>query len=78
MAREFKNRRINNRLSGRVSHVHPKDEEEMLPDTLRAHLIKYHGWTLAMLRKGRADGEEGVQYMQGWHHNDHQPMAGQK
>lgn len=74
MAKEFK-REIDNELSGRIPHVHPEDEEEMLPDVLRAHLVKYHGWTLAMLRHGRNEGEEGVRYMQKWHKNDHEPMA---
>lgn len=75
MAAEFKNRPINNSLSGRHQHVHPEGEPWMAPDVLRAHLIKYHGWTLVMLRHGRNEGSDGVDYMRRWHENDHKPMA---
>jgi hypothetical protein len=59
----------------RPPHSHPEGEERMRPDELRLHLATHHGWTTAMFRKGRADGEEGVRYMEGWHRNDHVPMA---
>lgn len=73
-----RNSPINNKLSGCTRHVHPEDEE-MQPDTLCAHLIKHHGWTIPMLLKGRANpavsGEDAVKYMKKWHENDHKPMA---
>lgn len=72
MAEEFK-RDADGRV--RPSHSHEEDEERMRPDELRLHLAQYHGWTDGMFRKGRADGEAGVRYMEGWHRNAHVPMA---
>lgn len=66
---------INNNLSGRIEHTHPVGEAEMQPDILRAHLVKYHGWTMAMLFMGRNQGNDGVGYMRAWHRGDHKPMA---
>jgi len=72
MAEEFK-KDPDGRI--RPPHSHPENEERMRPDELRRHLAEYHGWTEAMFRKGRAEGKDGVQYMEGWHRNDHVPMA---
>ena len=64
---------------GAAGHVHPEGET-MEPGALRAHLKNQHGWTEAMLSKGRADtelnGDAAVDYMRRWHRNDHVPMAG--
>lgn len=59
----------------RIPHSHEEGEERMRPDALRRHLASHHGWTLAMFRKGRAEGTDGVRYMEGWHRGDHIPMA---
>ncbi|WP_123437064.1 hypothetical protein [Streptomyces sp. PanSC9] len=60
---------------GRIEHSHHVGES-MQPDALRRHLMTHHGWTEAMMNKGRADPTPaGDAYVQSWHRGAHIPMA---
>jgi hypothetical protein len=62
---------IDNHLSRNIPHVHSDAEPEVVPDELRSHLIKYHGWALWMLRKRGGDTPEGTAYIRSWHGGAH-------
>jgi hypothetical protein len=65
-------KKIDNHLARAVPHTHPADEQYRAGE-LRNHMIKYHGWTVGMVRqKGWAeDGAYIRRYHQGAHQTAH-------
>lgn len=61
---------IDNHLTARKRHTHP-DGELMADDELRAHMIKYHAWSVSMMMR-RGNYDEG-DYLRRWHTREHLP-----
>ncbi|MFD3456032.1 hypothetical protein ACFWVC_28115 [Streptomyces sp. NPDC058691] len=65
--------------TGTPSHIQRHSHragETLPPDELREHLMAHHGWSQAMMTKGRTDNTpEGDAYVIQWHRNAHVPMA---
>lgn len=61
---------INNQITSSIPHAHPADEMPYSDIELRDHMVKYHGWTLGMIKqRGWTDNGD---YIRAFHNSAHQ------